>query len=123
MDLLLLLLLGDERGLVGGEPSADGAGLLGSEVEGLVPASVLGKSETMWQVEDALLALVKETELCPLVGVDDGQDASNALANIMDAGELGGAAGDLAGPELDELADIRQHRVPNSIQFSGQRTT
>jgi hypothetical protein len=31
--VLLLLLLGDEPGLVLGEPSADGAGLLGSEVE------------------------------------------------------------------------------------------
>ena len=123
MDLLLLLLLGDERGLVGGEPSADGTGLLGSEVEGLVPACVLGRSRTMLQVEDALLALVEETELGPLVGVDDGQDASDTLADIMDAGELGGAAGDLAGPELDELADIRQHCVPNPIQFSGQRTT
>lgn len=36
--LLLLLLLGDERRLVLGESSADGAGLLGSEVEGSVPA-------------------------------------------------------------------------------------
>jgi hypothetical protein len=36
--LLLLLLLGDERSLVLGESSADGAGLLGSEVEGSVPA-------------------------------------------------------------------------------------
>lgn len=38
MDVLLLLLLGDERRLVLGEPSADGTGLLGSEVEGKVPA-------------------------------------------------------------------------------------
>jgi hypothetical protein len=35
--LLLLLLLGDERSLVLGESSADGTGLLGSEVEGSVP--------------------------------------------------------------------------------------
>ena len=38
VDVLLLLLLGDERRLVLGEPSADGTGLLGSEVEGKVPA-------------------------------------------------------------------------------------
>ena len=37
VDVLLLLLLGDERRLVLGEPSADGTGLLGSEVEGKVP--------------------------------------------------------------------------------------
>jgi hypothetical protein len=35
--LPLLLLLGDERGLVLGESSADGAGLLGAEVERSVP--------------------------------------------------------------------------------------
>lgn len=38
--LLLLLLLGDETGLVLGESSADGAGLLGSEVEGSIPGNV-----------------------------------------------------------------------------------
>ena len=58
---------------------------------------------------DALLALVEKAELCPLVGVDDGQDASNGLADIMDAGELGRATGDLASPELDELAACCQH--------------
>lgn len=35
--LPLLLLLGDERSLVLGESSADGAGLLGAEVERSVP--------------------------------------------------------------------------------------
>ena len=39
MDVLLLLLLGDERRLVLGESSADGTSLLGSEVEGSVPAT------------------------------------------------------------------------------------
>lgn len=33
VDVLLLLFLGDETGLVLGESSADGAGLLGSEVQ------------------------------------------------------------------------------------------
>ena len=53
---------------------------------------------------DALLALVEQPELSPLVGVDDGEDLGDSLADIMDAGELGGrAAGDLGGPELDQL--------------------
>lgn len=53
---------------------------------------------------DALLALVEEPQLGALVGVDDGQDLSDTLADIMDAGELGGrAAGDLGSPELDQL--------------------
>lgn len=37
VDLLLLLLLGDETGLVLGESSTDGAGALGSEVQWSVP--------------------------------------------------------------------------------------
>jgi hypothetical protein len=44
VDVLLLLLLGDERRLVLGESSADGAGLLGSEVEGKVPSGLLETS-------------------------------------------------------------------------------
>jgi hypothetical protein len=53
---------------------------------------------------DALLALVEQPELSPLVGVDDGEDLGDSLANIMDAGELGvGATGDLGSPELDQL--------------------
>ena len=53
---------------------------------------------------NALLALVEEPQLGALVGVDDGQDLGDSLADIMDAGELsGGAAGDLGGPELDQL--------------------
>lgn len=55
-----------------GESSADGAGLLGSEVEGSV-----------------LLALVEQAELGPLVGVDDGEDLGDSLADVMNAGELG----------------------------------
>ena len=53
---------------------------------------------------DALLALVEQPELSPLVGVDDGEDLGDSLADIMNAGELGvGATGDLGGPELDQL--------------------
>jgi len=56
-----------------------------------------------------LLSLVEETELCPLVGIDDCEDTSDALANVMDASELGRASGDLASPERDQLAFVRQH--------------
>ena len=38
---------------------------------------------------NALLALVEEAELSPLVGVDDGKDLSDTLANVVNAGELG----------------------------------
>jgi len=83
----LLLLLSDERSLVLGESSADGAGLLGAEVK-----------------RSVLLALVEEPELSPLVGVDDSKDLGDSLADVMNAGELGvGATGDLGGPELDQL--------------------
>jgi hypothetical protein len=61
---------------------------------------------------DALLALVEQPQLGALVGVDDGEDLGDTLADIMDAGELGvGASGDLGSPELDQLASIRQHVV------------
>lgn len=49
-----------------GESSADGASLLWSEVEG-----------------EVLLALVEEAELGALVGLDDGQDAGNRLAEVV----------------------------------------
>ena len=39
---------------------------------------------------DALLALVEQPELGTLVGVDDGEDLGDTLADVMDAGELGG---------------------------------
>jgi hypothetical protein len=58
----------------------------------------------MFSSLNALLALVEEPELSPLVGVDDGEDLGDTLANIMDAGELGvGASGNLGGPELNQL--------------------
>lgn len=66
MDLLLPLLLSDEGSLVLREPSAHGAGGLGAEVEGQV-----------------FLVLVEEAELMALVGVDDGEDASDRLADVV----------------------------------------
>jgi hypothetical protein len=66
VNLLLPLLLGDQRSLVLGEPSANGAGLLGSEVE-----------------REVLLVLVEQTQLGALVGVDDGQDAGDRLAEVV----------------------------------------
>ncbi len=43
----------------------------------------------IWFGSDALLALVEKPKLRPLVGVDDGEDLGDTLADIMDAGELG----------------------------------
>lgn len=39
---------------------------------------------------NALLALVEEPQLGALVGVDDSEDLGDTLADVMDAGELGG---------------------------------
>ena len=63
-----LALLGLEQGagsILLGQPPADGASLLRSQVQGQV-----------------LLVLVEETELGALLGVDDGQDAGNRLADV-----------------------------------------
>ena len=52
----------------------------------------------------ALLALVEQPELSPLVGVDDGENLGDTLADVVNAGELGvGASGDLGGSERDQL--------------------
>jgi hypothetical protein len=76
----------------------------------------LGMSDLVSSIDrsrfDALLALVEQPQLGALVGVDDGEDLGDTLADIMDAGELGvGASGDLGSPELDQLASIRQHAI------------
>jgi hypothetical protein len=52
--------------ILGWETAADGTGLLGSEVEGSI-----------------LLVLVEEAELLALLKVDDGQDASNRLSQVV----------------------------------------
>lgn len=65
VDLALALLVGGTGGLVLGETAADLTGELGAEVK-----------------RSVLLALVEETELGALVGVDDGHHTSNGLANI-----------------------------------------
>lgn len=66
MDLLLALLLRLEGGLVLGESAAEGTGEAGSEVK-----------------RSVLLVLVEQTELGALVGVDDGENASDRLANVV----------------------------------------
>jgi hypothetical protein len=76
----------------------------------------LGMSDLVSSIDrsrfDALLALVEQPQLGALIGVDDGEDLGDTLADIMDAGELGvGASGDLGSPELDQLASIRQHAI------------
>lgn len=62
----LLLLLGNSAGVLGAESPADGAGLLGSQVEG-----------------EVLLLGVVLAEGVALVGVDDGQGAGDRFAEIM----------------------------------------
>lgn len=69
MPLLLGLLLGDEVLLVLGHSPADGAGLLRAEVE-----------------RQVLLALVEDAELGALVGVDDGEDTGDRLADVVAVG-------------------------------------
>lgn len=66
MDLLLLLLVGLGGSLVLGEPAAEGTGELGAEVK-----------------REELLVLVEEAELGALVGVDDGEDTSDRLADVV----------------------------------------
>jgi len=66
VDLLLALLLGLLGGLVLGESAAQGTGVLGSEVE-----------------REELLVLVEQAELGALVEVDDGENASDRLANVV----------------------------------------
>lgn len=65
MDLALALALGGPGSLELGEPAAELTGELGAEVQ-----------------RDVLLVLVEQTQLSALVGVDDGENASDRLANL-----------------------------------------
>lgn len=71
VDGALALAVGGAGSLVLGKTAADLAGLLDAEVEGQV-----------------LLVLVEQTQLGALVGVDDGQDAGDGLADIVAVGEM-----------------------------------
>lgn len=62
----LLLLLGNPAGILLAESPADGARLLGSEVE-----------------REVLLLGVELTERVALVGVDDGQSTGDRLAEVV----------------------------------------
>lgn len=85
--LLLLLLLGLLRGLVLGEASPDGTGLLWSEVQ-----------------RDVLLLLIEQAQLVSLGGVQDGHHTSNRLADIVDLGEFrAGATGNLLHSQSGKL--------------------
>ena len=66
VDLPLPLLLGLLVDLVLGHTAADGAGVLGPEVE-----------------REVLLVLVEQTELRALVEVDDGKGTSDGLADVL----------------------------------------
>lgn len=70
---------------------------------------------------NALLALVEKPELSPLVGVDDGENLGDTLADVMNAGELGvGTSGDLGSPELDQLPSLPSafHRCFHSSNWA-----
>jgi hypothetical protein len=64
--LALGLLLENTGSILLGETATDGAGLLWAEVE-----------------RQVLLLLVEEAELGALVGVDDGQDLGDRLADVV----------------------------------------
>jgi hypothetical protein len=66
VDLLLALALGLEGSLVLGEAAAESTGKAGAEVE-----------------REVLLVLVEEAELGALVGVDDGENTSDRLADVV----------------------------------------
>jgi hypothetical protein len=71
VDLLLALALGLEGSLVLGEAAAESAGKAGAEVE-----------------REVLLVLVEEAELGALVGVDDGENTSDRLADVVAVNDI-----------------------------------
>lgn len=88
VNVLLVLLLGDSRSLLGSQSSSDGTGLLVSEVKG----EVLG-------------LLVELPEVLPLLLVDDSEDSGNGLADSVDLGQLASrATGDLLHPQRGKLS-------------------
>lgn len=89
VDVLLVLLLGDEVGLVLGQPTSDSSGLLVSKVKG----NVLG-----------VLRLVQVPDVLPLLLVDDGQDTGDRLSDDRDPSQLVGAStGNLGDPQRGQL--------------------
>jgi hypothetical protein len=66
VDLALPLALGLDGRLVLGEATTEITGELGAEVE-----------------REVLLVLIEQAELSALVGVDDGVDTSNRLADVV----------------------------------------
>ena len=77
---------------------------------------MLDTSPNASSAANALLSLVEKPELGPLVGVDDGENLGDTLADVMNASELGvGTSGDLGSPELDQLPSLPSaiHRFPH----------
>lgn len=64
--LTLLGLLQLSRGVLGGQTATDGTGLLGTEIKGLM-----------------LLALEEQAHVVSLLGVDDREDTSDRLAEVV----------------------------------------
>ena len=82
-----------------GETAADSAGLLRTEVGGLVLTPVVG-------AQSLLLGLVVH-----------GKDAGNALAHELDLGELGSSTtGDLGDAELENKTPDRHKPTQTNIQ-------
>jgi hypothetical protein len=71
VDLLLALALSLEGSLVLGEAASKSASEAGAEVK-----------------REVLLVLVEEAELGSLVGVDDGQDTGDRLADVVTTDEI-----------------------------------
>lgn len=66
MLLALLCLLKLSRGVLGGQTATNSTGLLGAEVEGQV-----------------LLVLEEQAHVVALLGVDDGEDTGDRLAEVV----------------------------------------
>lgn len=72
---------------------------LGRRSRGLYLGIVNSVKNPITTLVYALLALIEKSELRPLVGIYDGENARNTLPDIVDAGEFGGcSSSDLASP-------------------------
>lgn len=84
MNVLLVLLLGDSRSLLGSQSSSDGTGLLVSEVKGEVCRIKVRRCKVERMDDRRTLGLLVELpEVLPLLLVDDSEDSGNGLADSV----------------------------------------
>lgn len=84
MDVLLVLLLGDSRRLLGGQSSSDSTGLLVSEVKGEVWKTKVRRVKVKRKNDGRTLGLLVELpKVLPLLLVDDSEDSGNRLADSV----------------------------------------